>query len=142
MAHIRAIQIPARTNGSIQQLDSLIPQHLSSYIQRTSPRPEASGSRTRFLRRLKLRGTSHFGVLVGDERGLPRKLNPRRRGTEETTGSVRGKSAVWLADEAFWVGLSGEMEGSIKGYSAPRLWMAFVAPRQSLLESFALLTLS
>jgi hypothetical protein len=34
------------------------------------------------------------------------------------------------------------MHGSIKGYNAPRLFMAFVALGESLLKSFALLTLS
>lgn len=119
MADIRAIQIPARTNGSIQQLDSLIPQHLSSYVQRTSPHLEASGPRTRFLRRLKLRGNQSFGFLVGPERDLPRELKPRRRGTEDTKGSVGGLSAVWLTAEAFWVSLGGKMEGSIKVIGRP-----------------------
>lgn len=125
----------------MQQLDSLIPQHPLQL--RPVHQPESRGKRApdTFLPRLKLLGTSHFELLVSPERGLPRKLKPRRKGTEETTESVGGQSAVWLIAEAFRVVLGGEKEGSIKGYSAPRLWMAFVAPGQSLLQSFAWLAL-
>lgn len=142
MADIRAIQIPERTNGSIEHYHSLIPQHLSSSVQRTSPHPEASGSRTRFLRRLKLRGTSHFGFLVAPERGLPPRIETQRW-RDRGNGRVCWRAVGCMVScRGFLVVLGGEMEGSIKGYSAPRLWMAFVAPGQSLLESFALLTLS